>query len=320
MKNQIVKRIPVLFLFILFLAGCKKEERMNIEDSRTYQIERQELNISYGSHALQKMDIYFPEDFNSNTPVVFVIHGGGFIAGTKEDFTDRAKLFMARGFVTVNISHRLVDATGLDQTPPPRINSAVTVTDEVDDIAAAVEKYKTLAASYGSGISKMYMAGHSAGGTLAMLYVQGNKNLNKQVKASGNLAGLTNITLSQELYHSPPNHEFWPNIRELLYRMSGVEPIKENALHLMAISPNWVSSLPATGMPNITVMSDTNDEDLKFAPHFSTIEDARQYHLQLRSKNVPSELVMMDTDHGFGRHPDDWKKAIKYTTNFFKKY
>ncbi len=320
MKNQTIKKVPVLLLFILFLAGCKKERRVDIEDNKIYRLERQELNISYGNHALQKMDIYFPEDFNANTPVVFVIHGGGFIAGTKEDFTDRAKLFMARGFVTVNISHRLVDATGLDQTPPPRINSAVKVTDEVDDIAAAVEKYKTIAAGDGSGISKMYMAGHSAGGTLAMLYVQSDKNLNKQVRASGNLAGLTNVTLSQALYDNPPFHELWPSIKELLHRMSGAEPVKENAIYLMAISPNWVSSLNSPGMPNITVMSDTNDDDLRFAPHFSTIEDARQYHLQLRSKNVPSELVMMNTDHGFGRHPGDWQKAIKYTTDFFRQH
>ncbi|MGN7787481.1 alpha/beta hydrolase [Niabella sp. 22666] len=318
MKNRIIKKVPVLLLVILFLAGCKKERKMTIDDNRIYQLERQELNISYGNHALQKMDIYFPQDFNANTPVAFVIHGGGFIAGTKEDFTDRAKLFMARGFITINISHRLVDATGLDQLPPPRINSAIKVADEVDDIAAAVEKYKTLAAGYGSGTSRMYMAGHSAGGTLAMLYVQGNKNLNKQVRASGNLAGLANVTLSDDLYNNPPDHEYWPSIKELLYRMSGEEPVKQNALHLMAISPNWVSSLHAPGLPNVTVMSNTNDQDLRFHPYFSTIDDARKYDEQLRSKGVKSGFVMMDTDHGFGKHPGDWETAIKHITNFFK--
>ncbi len=69
----------------------------------------------------------------------------------------------------------------------------------------------------------MYMAGHSAGGTLAMLYAQGDENLNKQLRASGNLAGLTNVTLSQELYYNPPSRDLWPNIKELLHRMSGAE-------------------------------------------------------------------------------------------------
>lgn len=318
MKNKRFQTLPVLLL-ILVLAACKKEEGMAIDDNRVYKLERQELDISYGTHALQKMDIYFPEGYNAQTPVVFTIHGGGFIAGTKENFTDQAKLFMARGLVTVNISHRLVDANGFDQVPPPRINSAIKVADEVDDVAAAVEKYKTLATGYGSGTSRMYMAGHSAGGTLAMLYVQGDKNLNRQVRASGNLAGLANVTLSDDLYNNPPNHEYWPAIKELLHRMSGAEPVKQNALYLMAISPNWVSSLHAPGMPNITVMSDTNDEDLRFYPYFSTVEDARKYHEQLRSKGVKSDFIMMDTDHGFGKHPGDWQTAIKHTTDFFKK-
>lgn len=308
-----------LLIFVWACVGCSKNDGSEKEDNKVYALEKQELNVSYGTHPLQKMDIYFPEGYNAATPVVFTIHGGGFIAGTKEDFTSQAKLFMSMGFVTVNLSHRLVEATGLDKTPPLRINSEVKVSDEVKDVATAVEKYKTLAAEFGSGTTRMYMAGHSAGGTLAMLYVQGEQNLNKQVKASGNLAGLANLTLSEELYSNPPTHALWPNIKELLFRLTGTEPIQQNAIHLMAISPNWVSSLHKPGMPNITIMSNTNDQDLRFAPYFNTVEDARKYNQELKSRNVNSEFILMDTDHGFGRNPDDWQKAIKYTADFFKK-
>lgn len=303
---------------ILTLMACEKSDTIPTVD-KVYELEKRELNVAYGSHPLQKMDIYFPEGYGSGTPVIFVIHGGGFIAGTKEDFTERAKLFMSKGFVTVNISHRLVDATGLDQTPPPRVHSPVKVTDEVSDIAAAVEKYKSLAPGYGSGTAKMYMAGHSAGGTLAMLYVQGDKNTGKQVRASGNLAGLANLSLTDEQYGYLQQHEHGPAVKELLYRMTGVEPTKETALYLMAISPNWVSSANTPGMPNITVMSNTNDADLRFEPYFSTIADAQKYDGQLRSQGVKSEFVVMDTDHGFGRHADDWEKAIAATVSFFKR-
>ncbi len=314
-------RLLLLFSFFpVFIIGCKKaEQRDNPDDNKVYTLQKEELNVAYGSHPLQKMDIYFPDGFNENTPVVFVIHGGGFIAGTKENFTTQAKMYMSKGFVTVNLSHRLVDATGLDRMPPLRINSAIKVTDEVADVAAAVEKYKSLASGYGSGTARMYMVGHSAGGTLAMLYVQGDKNTNKQVKASANLAGLANLTLSEELYSNPPQHEYWPNIKELLYRLTGEEPIASNALSLMAISPNWVSSLHKPGMPNITVMSNTNDKDLRFEPYFNTIDDARKYDRELKSRGVRSEFIIMDTDHGFGRNPGDWEKAIKYTTDFFRK-
>ncbi|MGC4235486.1 MAG: alpha/beta hydrolase [Niabella sp.] len=318
MKNRNYHIYIGITFLILTLMGCEKKETLPAEEHKVYALGRSELNVAYGSHPLQKMDIYFPEGYSSGTPVVFVIHGGGFIAGTKEDFTERAKLFMSKGLVTVNISHRLVDATGLDQIPPPRIHSPVKVVDEVSDIAAAVEKYKSLAAGYGSGTAKMYMAGHSAGGTLAMLYVQGDKNTGKQVRASGNLAGLANLSLTDEQYSYLQQHEHGPAVRELLYRMTGAEPTKETALYLMAISPNWVSSANAPGMPNITVMSNTNDADLRFEPYFSTITDAQKYDGQLRSQGVKSEFMMMDTDHGFSRHPGDWEKAIAAMVSFFK--
>ena len=37
-------------------------------------------------------------------------------------------------------------------------------------------------------------------------------------------------------------------------------------------------------MPNITVMSNTNDEDLRFAPYFNSDSDARKYDQELKSR------------------------------------
>lgn len=297
----------------LFFSACSKTES---EQDKTFQSAKQELNISYGGDSRQKMDIYFPEGYNQNTPVVFLIHGGGFIAGTKESFSAIAKLFVAEGFISVNLSHRLVDGTGLDQKPPLHQASPVKVRDQVEDIASAVEKYKEAAVNWGTGSSKMYIAGHSAGGTLAMLYAQGTKN--KGIRASGNFAGLTNLTLSEELYNNPPDHEYWPAVKELLYRMSGTEVNQSTALALMAISPNWVSAENKPGKPNITVMSRTNDKDLRFEPYFSSIKDAENYHQELKSYGTQSSYILMDTDHGFGSHPQDWAKAVEHIATFFK--
>lgn len=316
LNNTVMRNIFILMILTLLLSlGCSKKDN---EPEKTYALAKQELNVAYGNDPLQNMDVYFPEDFTVNTPVVFLIHGGGFVAGTKESFTLVAKLFMARGFITVNLNHRLVSLAGLEQNPPLHQASTIKVSHQVDDIALAVEKYKTLAASWGAGAtSKMYMGGHSAGGTLAMLYVQGPKN--KGVSASANLAGLANLALSQALYNNPPDHVYWPAVKELLYRMSGAEVKSENALAIMAISPNWVSANSKPAKPNITVMASTNDKDLKFEPYFNTVKDAEDYHNQLRSYGTASSYVLMDTDHGFGKHPDDWSKAVDHTVAFFRK-
>ncbi len=308
------KILSLLLVSFIFFVSCSKD---NPDPEKVYALVKEEIDIAYGNHALQKMDIYFPEGYNLQTPVVFLIHGGGWIAGTKEQFTHVAKLFVAKGFIAVNLSHRLVNADGLDQVPPVHQTSGIKVSDQVDDLSLAVEKYKASAAGWGAGTSNMYMAGHSAGGTLAMLYVQGTKN--NGVRASGNLAGLANLTLSENIYNDPPDHELWPAIKELLYRMSGAEVRQENALALMAISPNWVSTNNEPGRPNITVMAKSNDKDLRFEPYFSTIQDAEKYHTQLQSYGTNSAYILMDTDHGFGNHPDDWAKAVAHTVDFFKK-
>ncbi len=317
MKNTFLKTSGLLAITLLFITGCKKDKTP--EPLQHFEIEKQELNISYGAHERQKYDVYFPEGYNTNTPVVFVIHGGGFIAGNKEGFTDVAKLFANRGYVTVNINHRLVDASGIDQVPIVHKLSAIKIQDQVNDMAAVVESYKQKSTSWNSGTAKMYMTGHSAGATLAMLYVQGTKNTGGQVRASGNFGGLTTLTIPDALYTTPPPHEHWPALKELIYRFTGAEVTKENALHLMAISPDWVSTANPPGRPNITVMPVSNDDDLNFAPFFSSVNESLKYHNQLQGRNVRSELIMMDTDHGFGNHPDDWSKAVDYTVSFFKK-
>ncbi len=298
-----------MFVIVLFTA-CSVN---NSEDKR--ELLTQELDIRYGEHERHKMDVYFLETYDENTPVVFLLHGGGFIAGSKEEFEHVSALFKNKGYITVNMNYRLVDSTGLAEIPPAHLQSDIRVSNQVKDVELAVEKYKSLAEQWETTTTNMYMAGHSAGGTLAMLYVQGKNN--SGVKASANFAGLTNITVPEKYYENEPDHEFWPNLKELLYRISGKEVIPENALSLMAISPNWVTNANKPGMPNITVMAASNDEDLRFAPFISTVDDADDYHHELLQLGTPSEYVLMDTDHGFGRHPDDWAKAVDYAVDFF---
>src|SRR5690606_4266080 len=152
-------------------------------------------NIPYGSHPHQQMDVYLPKAFTVSSPVAFLIHGGGFIAGLKEDFTMQAMLMRDAGFVSVNLSHRLVDTTGIFRSQPPHRTASVKITDQLADVGAAVRKYREGAPGWGTGSEHLYMAGHSAGGILALLYVQGAPNRDGHIRASGNWAGATDLSL-----------------------------------------------------------------------------------------------------------------------------
>lgn len=50
------------------------------------------------------MDVSFPEEYNTEAAVVFLIPGRGFIAEKKNDFESIAQLFVSKGFVVGNLS------------------------------------------------------------------------------------------------------------------------------------------------------------------------------------------------------------------------
>lgn len=300
-------RIILSLLIPALLFSCKK-------DPVSSEPAKEMRNISYGESPLQKMDILFPAGYNNKTPIVFLIHGGGFIAGRKEDFEMQAQKFREQNFIVVNLSHRLIDTAGLLSLPPKHQLSSIKVGDEVKDVEAAVNYFVSHAADYNSGKDRMYMAGHSAGATLSMLYVQSDLNKNGQVRASANWAGLTDLSITD------PNilKLLDPRWVELLYRTTGKMPAEENALYFMAISPYWVT-YANKARPHISIFPENNlvfqvegEKDYQY-------QTTKNYHGLLRDKGVAEKLVYYEgEDHGFGTKPKSWDKLIRETADFFK--
>lgn len=290
----------------MIATSCKKDD--------ISQPAKEERDISYGNDPLQKMDILFPKGYTKETPVVFLIHGGGFIAGTKEDFELQAQEFRNNNFIVLNLSHRLIDTTGLLSEPPKHMESMVKVSDEVKDIADAVQYFKDHAESYGAGIDHMYMAGHSAGATLSILYVQGDLNKDGKVRASGNWAGLTDMSIMD------PNilNLLDPRWVELMYRTTGKMPEEKNALYFMAISPYWVTYNNG-GKPNISIFPENNIIFQVEGEKEYQYQTTKNYHQLLKDRHVPEKLVYYDgEDHGFGTKPGSWQRLIKETADFFR--
>ena len=302
----------LLLLLAIGMNSCKKDDAT--APSKTYAA-HQELNVAYGNAALQKMDVYFPEGYNDQTPVVFTIHGGGFVAGVKEEFTSQAITFRDQGFVVVNISHRLVDTAGLLSLPPVHKASAIKVADELADVDAAVKKYQSMAATWHSGTSKMYMAGHSAGAILAMLYVQGDYNKDLHIRASGNWAGVTDLSIPHDSLLAGVD----PRLLELYYRISGATPATSNNLYFMAISPYWVAYNAGGGRPNISIFPENNAVFNTQNEVAYNLANTRNFHTMLRNHNVPEQLsIYTGEDHGFGTIQGSWSRLIIETAAFFK--
>lgn len=58
-----------------------------------------------------KLDVYEPAAASQPTPVVIVIHGGGWIAGTKEERVLEMMPYLQMGFAAVNVEYRMAQVS-----------------------------------------------------------------------------------------------------------------------------------------------------------------------------------------------------------------
>jgi acetyl esterase/lipase len=111
------------------------------------------------SRALQKLDLFIPDDeFEGARSVVILLHGGGWVAGDKsnENFVaPKTSWLMERGFIVASVNYRLAPAA---KHPA-----------QVEDVCQAIAWVQEHAARYGGDPGRIWLLGHSAGAQLAAL-------------------------------------------------------------------------------------------------------------------------------------------------------
>ena len=100
------------------------------------------------------MDIYLPKE-GKDFPVAFIIHGGGWVQGSRKDFNPFAKQITAMGYAAVTVSYRLANnASG--KFPAP-----------VEDLRCALKTLRAKQKTYSMNTDKIIALGQSAGAHLA---------------------------------------------------------------------------------------------------------------------------------------------------------
>lgn len=102
---------------------------------------------------INMLDIYFRSDVKEKYPVLFNIHGGGFVRGGKKYRSGFAKRFADKGWFVVNIGYRIA--------PVGRFPAAT------EDAINALNFVNGLAEQYNLDLSKIVITGDSAGGYYA---------------------------------------------------------------------------------------------------------------------------------------------------------
>ena len=201
----------------IFLSSCKKDDAKEEDMSVTM------LNVSYGTNAQQKMDVYLPASRSTtNTKVMIMIHGGGWNTGDKSDFNAYVDSLKRRepSYAIFNINYRLANTP--DFFPA-----------QEQDVKAALEFIYSKKGEYKIS-DKFVLVGASAGAHLALL--QGYKySTPVKPKAIIDFFGPTDLI---ELYNNPPN----PFVQPLLISVTGATPASNNTLYTQSSPITFISS------------------------------------------------------------------------------
>ncbi len=109
-------------------------------------------DVKYGSHERQKLDIYEPNEINTETKFIFFVHGGGWESGNKDIHRFVGRSWARKNFVVALPNYRLA----------PEVTYPGQVRDVACSLAWLLNNYRKIPDS-------LYLAGHSAGAQLASL-------------------------------------------------------------------------------------------------------------------------------------------------------
>ncbi|WP_312077012.1 alpha/beta hydrolase [Chryseobacterium sp.] len=123
-----------------------------------------------------KADIYYPKDQSKKYPGIALVHGGGWISGSKENEKYMAQELASRGYVAIAVGYRLSEVATY-----PAANQ---------DVENAIEFLKKNKKKYSLNTKKIAVLGESAGAQIATLVGVQTKN---KIKAIVNVDGIVSF-------------------------------------------------------------------------------------------------------------------------------
>lgn len=149
--------MAIISFFNILFAGYIK----HYPDNRIF------LNEYYAKdkNERQKYDLVFPKKAQGNMGLVLCIHGGGWVAGSKDEYTKALfQVSEEKGVAAACMNYRYVSEN-------------VNYDDVLDDITSALTAIKAKGAKYGINFDKVLLTGISAGGHLSLLYAYTKKDV-----------------------------------------------------------------------------------------------------------------------------------------------
>jgi acetyl esterase/lipase len=219
MKRQL---LYIAFAIAVVFSACKKSDSPTDDNS----VSAVGTNISYGSDAAQKMDIFLPPNRSTaTTKVMIMIHGGGWTSGDKAElnpFVDTMKRRLP-DYAIFNINYRL--STGTTNVFPTQEN----------DIKDAIEFIYNKRTEYNIS-DKIVLIGASAGAHLAMLQAY-KQNSPTKPKAVVSFFGPSDLL---DMYNNPAGGN--TALSSLLATAVGTTPTQNPSIYPLSSPLNFITN------------------------------------------------------------------------------
>jgi acetyl esterase/lipase len=126
-----------------------------------------------------KLDLYRPAEGEA-LPCLLWFHGGGLTAGSKDESVETARALARKGILVASVNYRL--------SPKARYPAYI------DDAAAAFAWVSQHAGEHRGDKAKIFVAGHSAGGYLALMLGNDKRWLGKFGHKPAEIAGVISLS------------------------------------------------------------------------------------------------------------------------------
>lgn len=138
--------------------GCASKESTTgsqTSDARCAPVIYSNLSYSHQGASRQVLDVYLPSAAHGPYPTLFMVHGGGFLGGEKDNLAPLARRFAQQGYAVVLVEYRLA---------PEYVYPS-----QVQDAFCALSWLYASAQAYGFDSDQVVAVGESVGGSLVTL-------------------------------------------------------------------------------------------------------------------------------------------------------
>ncbi len=208
MKIKLTKIQILLFGFVTLLQSCSSSYRVASKNNA-----KKIYNLKYGEHKRNLMDVFLPANYSPNAPLVMVVHGGGWVMGSKEHMYNVRNYLFENNIPSVSINYRWV-------------KSGITYKQQLEDLDKAVKFTLKNSEKWNLQKDKIIILGESSGGHLSLLYGYKNPEKIEKIISMSGPADLYSVNYHRNPYYKR-SHKIFELVVGAKYNEQNFEKFKE---------------------------------------------------------------------------------------------